>query len=185
MTTTLHLADVAVVEELAEALTKRLLEPRDKRLHGRAPRDPHVHQLRRSIACGKAKPMMMLLTVLFADMEDGIPAQALLPFLDELREVLIVRGAPTAYTPTKTLRTLLLNEARRQAERDQVEIELRYDPNNEALKRRFLEATARYEEANQALTAVVSRDAALIQQRFPRTADVDYAPTSRPQAVFV
>lgn len=185
MTNTLRLSGVAAVEELAEALTTRLLEPREKRLHGRAPRSKSVHQLRRDLACKRAKAVRMILQVVFADLDDGLPAEAVLPFVDELRDAIIVRAKPVPYTPTKTLRTLLLNEAKWQGVRDQVEIELRYDPDNEALKRRFLEATARYEEANQALTAAVSRDAALIQQRFPRTTEVDYAPTDRLQSVCV
>jgi hypothetical protein len=185
MTNTVALSGVGTVEELAATLTKRLLEPRKKRLHNRAPRSKSVHQLRRDLKGGRAKAVMMILRVIFADIEERVPADDFLPFVDELREAIIVRGAPCAYTPTKTLRQLLLAEARAQGERDQLEIELRYAPDDEDVKRRFADATVRYNAANAALAAAVSRDAALLQQRFPRVAAPDYTGAPRVRAAML
>lgn len=170
MPNTEQLVGVAAVENVAEALVRRLLEPREKRLHGRAPRSKYVHQLRRDMACGRSKALVMVVSVLFADLEEGLPLEAVLPFVDELRDALTVRAKPMPYTSTKTLRALLLAEARAQGERDVLEVELQFAPDDQDLKRRFIEATARYDAANAALTSAVSRDAALIQQRYPQCA---------------
>jgi hypothetical protein len=75
------------------------------------------------------------------------------------------------------MRALLLADARAPGARDQLEVELRYAPDDEGVKRRFADATARYNEANAALAAAVARDAALLQQRFPRTAPAKYTRT--------
>lgn len=52
---------------------EQLLQPRRAYLHHRAPRSTYVHQLRRSIASGKARPVEMLLAISMADLDDGIP----------------------------------------------------------------------------------------------------------------
>ncbi len=62
-----------VIRAFAANLTRQLLQPRETRLGRRAPKSLAVHQLRRTIACGRAEPWRMLLTVSAADLEDGIP----------------------------------------------------------------------------------------------------------------
>lgn len=170
MSTTPLLGSVEGTEQLAERLIERLLAPRETVLKHRAPRSDYVHQLRRDIRAGKAKPVHMLLAVLVEDLKDGIPLATVLAFTDELRDALTELAAPAvALTSTKTMRTLLLNEQRAQAERDGLEIELHADPANLDIKRRFLAASKRYETANAALLGAVSRDAAALEQRYPGT----------------
>lgn len=167
MSTTNNSGNVAVLEQIAEPLTARLLHPREKHLNHRAPRSEYVHQVRRDVKCGKKTPIKMLLAVLLSDGEDGVPLPILLGFVDELRDVIVQHVTPAARPCGKTLRTLLLNEARAEGERNLIEIELHADPENVALQRRFLEASRRYEIANDALCGEVSRRAAAGAVQYP------------------
>jgi hypothetical protein len=169
MTTQNRLANVAVRDQIAAALEAGLLETREKHLK-HAPRDEYVHQNRRDIARGRARPGFMIVGQLMEDIADGVPvAIAFRPLLD-LRAALEAWQESSAPRGAKTLRALLLNEARAEGRRNLAEIELSHNPENAELLRRFQEASAAYEAANRELCDDVGRRRAVVELAYPQTA---------------
>ena len=63
---------------VARMITELLLQPRRCYLKHRAPKSAYVHQLRRDIAAGKARPVEMLLSISASDLEDRVPLSLVL-----------------------------------------------------------------------------------------------------------
>ena len=63
---------------MAEGVTELLLQPRRHHLRKREPRVSYVRDLRKKIAAAVVKPVHMLLSVAFADIDDGAPLAAVL-----------------------------------------------------------------------------------------------------------
>lgn len=168
VSTTTHLGDVAIAET-NEELIELLLQPREERLNHRAPTSRYVHRLRRELRSGKSKPVKMLLSIMAADLSDGVPLPVIERFVDEFRRSLRKLAGLRATACTRTLRTLLLNEARAQHARDLIEIELNADPNKQQLMERFAKATADLETANRALCEEVAARRTIIEAAFPQT----------------
>lgn len=61
----------SVLDELANALNSELLNNRRKYLNHRRPKSRYVDSLRRDMACGKVRPMRMILAVALADCEES------------------------------------------------------------------------------------------------------------------
>lgn len=66
------MAGVARIAETARVLREQLLQPRRVYLKGKAPRCRSVHQLRRDMAAGRVRAIEHLLTVSYADIDQGL-----------------------------------------------------------------------------------------------------------------
>lgn len=155
MTTTVQPGDVTIAE-LAADLTELLLQPRRIHLRHRAPRRRSDHQLRRDVACGKAKPVEMLLRLEVADLQDGAPLAAVLRFHEAaivvLRELAATLEATTA---APALLTASLRETRAQASLDEAQQVLLAEPDSVRAMDRVLAASEQYDREQEAMVRTV------------------------------
>lgn len=119
-TTTTQSASDVTIAALAEGIREQLLQVRRVLLKGRAPRNRRVHQLRRDIACGKARPVEMLLTLSAADLEDGASIESVCQPYDSAVATLRELAARRETTPMPML-TAIRRETRAQAALDEAE----------------------------------------------------------------
>ena len=169
MTTTLRPRDVRVArattradaEQLAAELTEALLQARRIHLKHRAPDDDREHQLRRDIACGRAKPALMILRVQIADLADGAPLSAVIRYHEAaialLRELAGERPEPT---PPPTLLPIIQRETRAQSQLDEAQHELLAHPDALEAANRVLTASERYDREQDAMVRAVRARAA-------------------------
>lgn len=164
MTTTPEPRDVRVarattraeVEQLAAQLTAALLQARRVHLKHRAPEDDREHQLRRDIACGRARPALMILRVQLADLADGAPLAAVLRYHEAaialLREA--AAGLPEPPTPA-TLLPIVQRETRAQYQLDDAEQALLTRPDSIEAANRVLTASEQYDREQELMVRTV------------------------------
>jgi hypothetical protein len=154
---------VETARELARDLSEQLLQPRRIILKHRAPASRYVHQLRRDIAAGKARPFDMVLAVSLSDLDDGAPvASVVAPYLaaasvlQEIGEQLAAR-APAADSDGPALLGAIRRENRIQATCDQDEREIIAHPTSREVLDQALSARALYDAASDRLVAILRR----------------------------
>jgi len=180
VSTTSRAAVVTNVAQIARDLVEQFLEPRRGYLKGRAPRSRYQHQLRRDIACGKAKPIDMILALSTADLDDGVPLSlvtqpyyAAIAALGELamardpRPALVLSGAP--------LLPLVQRETRAQALLDAAENEVLAHPDSLEAHDRCLSAAARYDDDMDRLVQAIRARRARLALARPTDAQGDLA----------
>lgn len=153
-TSTIPFASVRqMAHDAAGAVTALLMYPRDKALHGRAPRDPQTHQRRRNIACGRATPAAMLLEQSFTDLMDGASvAQVTEPYrlCIAILEASASRGCRVP-TNVASLLPVMLRETRAQAALDEAQARVLANPDDPAALAAVLECSAAYDAAQLAV----------------------------------
>lgn len=154
MSTTARRLDVTV-ESLAEDVTELLLQRRRVFLKHRAPSDKRDHQLRRDIACGKAKPVEMLLRVSLSDLEDGLSLAAAIRPYQAIIDMLTARAAERRFTDLPPLLPVVQRETRAQAALDEAQHEILATPESIAAMDRVLDASVRYDREQDAMVRVV------------------------------
>lgn len=150
MTTTPRLVAVGLdaLEALAAAIAEQLLQVRRVHLKNRAPRARRLHQLRRDVACGRAKPWHMLLALSFTDLEDGAPLSAVVRPYQSAIAALEERARRISRTPAGTPSPVgfMRRETRAQAKLDDAQWTAREHPDSpealEALDRAWTEYLA-------------------------------------------
>ena len=146
----------ADAERLAALLTEALLQPRRLHLKHRAPDDDREHQLRRDIACGRAKPALMTLRVQIADLLDGAPLAAVIRYheaaIATLRE--LAEEIPEPPTPASLL-PVIQRETRAQAALDEAENALLANPDSIDAAERVLTASELYDREQDAMVRAV------------------------------
>lgn len=168
MTTTINRSAVASESITGESLVARLLAP-GRRLN-RASQNATVNQLERSIACGKALPIAMITAVIDDQLRRGCPAEEVARFADDLKRYTFERARTLKPVCHRSLRQLLLAEARAEGLKNCAEVELHADPGNAVLREKFLAAAAVYREADAALTSAVQQGKISVEDVYPTTA---------------
>lgn len=165
---TISRADVVTRVSLIDALREQLLQPRRTYLRHRAPRSKYVAQLRRDIARGQCKPIAMLMAVMLADVEDGVPASLVTQWLESAKalvEAQAVERQRTAPVPVSLL-PLHRRETRAQAALDEAQLRALAEPDNADALEEVAEKAAEYDAAESTLlSAVRQRWARLTMQR--------------------
>ena len=110
-------SSASLLDELAAQFTDKLLEPRRKYLHHRAPKSRYVHNTRRDLACGKLRAWRVILAVALADIEEtDMPAEAVAHTFDLAAATLRARGREVRHdgAAAPSLLPLILRENRRE-----------------------------------------------------------------------
>jgi hypothetical protein len=155
-----------LLASIAEDVSEQLLQPRRVYLRHRAPASRYVHQLRRDIASGKAKPIAMALSITFADQDDGLPTSLLIqPYLTIIAMIEARGQASSANALAESDRAIAaasVREQRAQTELDVAQLQLRGADDPIAACDRALDASAQYDvEQNRLVTKIRERRALL------------------------
>lgn len=166
-------------ESIATDTVELLLQPRRVYLKARAPKDRRVHQLRRDIGGGRAKPVHMLLAVTIADLHDGVPLslalrpyEALIAVLTEYAEQVqaprtseapaLVNVADVDGVPVRSLLPLVNRELRAQTAFDAATNDVLANPDDVRALDAALVRSAEYTAECERMTgAIRQRRAAL------------------------
>lgn len=166
--TTTDLPVPVAVEAVSHAVIDALLAPRRTRLHRRAPRTKGTHQLRRSIQCGKARPVQMLLQVAADDLADGVPLPEVEEPFRELVEAVRTLAIACAPPTGPHLVAFMRRESAAEAELRACELEVAAAPDALPLLSRLARALAHRDSAAATLGAAVrAKRLALIAHRGP------------------
>jgi hypothetical protein len=161
MSNTLSVASVTVgIAQLARDLTEQLLQGRRIWLRGRAPKSRYVHQLRRDLAADRKKSVEFLLTISFADVDDGLAPsvasqmyRSIIALIEErAQQRALVRGEPIAGPDPLAL---VDREGVAQAAKDSAERAFIAEPLSPEALQRVLDADARYHAENDRLVNAV------------------------------
>ena len=168
MTTTARPRDVRVArattradaEQFAAQLTEALLQPRRILLHKRPDRDVRDYQLRRDIACERAKPAEMVLRLQLSDLADGVPLSAVLRYHEAAIAMLTELAAARPQTPAPQVLPALQRETRAQAQLDEAQHEFLANPDSLEAAARLLTASEQYDREQDAMVRMVRERAA-------------------------
>lgn len=154
MTTTNPQVRVAI-EAAAGAVIGALLAPRRTTLHRRAPRNASTHQLRRSIQCGKARPVHMLLQLAADDLADGVPIPEVEEPFHELLQAVRALAASCSPPTSTQLMVFMRAESKAEAALRDCELDAVRDPDSLTVLERLSLAVSRRESAADRLAAAI------------------------------
>jgi hypothetical protein len=166
MPTTTPTSLAVAVAAIADDLRDTLLKPRD--LINQAPRDPYTAQLRRSVACGKAMPVHMLLSISMADAEDRrIPIDAVLEPYRQAIEVLAARRAEvqSVGVDAPSLLGVIQREDSREDDENAAERRVLAEPDNPEALEQLLMASATERQAQDTRDESVRRRLGALRRR--------------------
>lgn len=149
---------MAHFEALAEPITEDFLDPRRTILKGRAPRWAYAHEIRRKLAAKVIKPIVMLLALTFADVDDNLPLEIVLrPWLSIIAlitEACERRDRRRAGHVGSVL-PLVQRESRAAGELRQAENELLAHPDSPSAQARVVETAAADDAEQDRLVAAI------------------------------
>lgn len=166
MSTTTPAALVVAVAAIADVLKCTLLGPRDAL--NQAPRDAYTAQLRRSVACGKALPVHMVLAISMADAEDRrIPIGEVTRFYEEAAEQLRARRREVEKLGLEatSLQPLSLRETAAQTRFDIAQLRVSANPDDAGALEELIAASAAYDDPQNRLVAAARERLAGIRSR--------------------
>jgi hypothetical protein len=150
---------VIVHETLAADVTAMLLQPREEILKRRAPRSPYVHDIRRKIKAAIAKPIVMLLAVSMADIDDGISAAvAVQPYeamIALLRAHAVRRAKPSGVPWEIRVRRVMERETIAQGKLDIAQLRASAQPTNLMILVELRQASREYAAVQTELDALI------------------------------